>query len=112
MIQDGKYRCIKSIKPVQWLCGFKRNKYYKNGGKRIVSSRIYEKCKIEYIKNKKKKKYNDIEKENVSKGTKKAMRTRENINKSISGSKDCKFYYDKIFNVGGTTYEKRIKVKH
>ena len=29
MIQDGKYRCIKSIKPVQWLCGFKRNKYYK-----------------------------------------------------------------------------------
>ena len=24
------------------------------------------------------------------------MRTRENINKSISGSKDCKFYYDKI----------------
>lgn len=74
----------------------KRNKYYKNGGKRIVSSRIYEKCKIEYIKNKKKKKYNDIEKENVSKGTKKAMRTRENINKTISGSKDCKFYYDKI----------------
>lgn len=29
MIKDGRYRCIKTIKPTQWLCGFKRNKYYK-----------------------------------------------------------------------------------
>lgn len=29
MIRDGKYKCIKSIRPVEWLCGFKKNKYYR-----------------------------------------------------------------------------------
>ena len=29
MINDKKYKCIKSIKPVEWLCGFKSNEYYR-----------------------------------------------------------------------------------
>lgn len=61
----------------------------------IVSNRDYEYAKKLYIKNKIGKKYTLSEKHNVSIGTQKAMRKRENIEKSISGSKGCKHYYNK-----------------
>lgn len=72
-----------------WMMTTKCSKY------NIVSNRSYEYAKKLYIEHKIGKKYNLIERKNVSDGTKKAMRTRKNIEKSISGSKGCKYYYNK-----------------
>lgn len=60
----------------------------------IVSSRDYETAKNMLLQIKIGSKYNDEQRKHVSDATKKAMRTRNNINKSISGSLGCRHYYD------------------
>lgn len=60
-----------------------------------VSSRDYENAKSLYVKSRSGKVYNDSERKHVSRGTTNAMRSREIINKCISGSKGCRYYYDK-----------------
>ena len=47
LIKDGKYKCIKSIRPVQWLCGLKKNKYYQISYKGICAGILFYEVKGE-----------------------------------------------------------------
>lgn len=65
------------------------------GTRKYVSSRDYENAKLLYVKSRVGKVYSDKERENVSNGTSNAMRSRLMIDKCISGSRGCRYYYDK-----------------
>lgn len=97
------YGCNKKLIYALWMMTTMTMKAKSNGrcGSRVVfnsgvSSRDYENAKSLYVKTKIGKVYSDSERKHVSSGTMNAMRSRDMIGKCISGSRGCKYYYDKI----------------
>ena len=92
---------ISTIKAEERMMNEKKNirgrlKFFLNKkNKKIISSYEYELLRLSISEIKKQKKYSKSERENVSNGTIRGMRNIEVINKCISGSKGCHYYYDK-----------------